>query len=130
MEWGPVEGEAQAQLADALREVSVFKLLLLSFLTSAFGVTGKVANSLYNGTAATPCSTKPRFSLSRITIGPHHPNETLCRCCPGNESNDEKEVNNSIPIAPSSEMRNIMKSMRNYLDAHSNGKMNEKNGRH
>ncbi|GFY12966.1 hypothetical protein TNCV_665321 [Trichonephila clavipes] len=37
---------------------------------------------------------------------------------------DENEMNNAAPVPTSSEMRNIMKSMRNYLDAHSNGEMN------
>ncbi|GFV97472.1 hypothetical protein TNCV_2039801 [Trichonephila clavipes] len=37
------------------------------------------------------------------------------------DSNDENEMDN----AASSEMRNIMKSMRSYLDAHSNNEMNK-----
>ncbi|GFX46685.1 hypothetical protein TNCV_4038361 [Trichonephila clavipes] len=42
------------------------------------------------------------------------------------DSGDEKEMNHAV----SSEMRNIMKSMRSYLDAHFNGEMNKKKGRH
>ncbi|GFV95392.1 hypothetical protein TNCV_4573941 [Trichonephila clavipes] len=36
-------------------------------------------------------------------------------------SGDENERNNGSPIPSSSEMRSIMKSIRSYLDAHSNG---------
>ncbi|GFW12617.1 hypothetical protein TNCV_818691 [Trichonephila clavipes] len=36
------------------------------------------------------------------------------------DSGDKNEMNNSAPVPPSTEMRNIMKSMRSYLDAHSN----------
>ncbi|GFX27549.1 hypothetical protein TNCV_4996041 [Trichonephila clavipes] len=39
---------------------------------------------------------------------------------------DEHEVNIATSIPTSSEMRNTRKSMRSYLDAHSNGEMNEK----
>ncbi|GFW16111.1 hypothetical protein TNCV_4681031 [Trichonephila clavipes] len=35
-------------------------------------------------------------------------------------------MNNASPVPMSSEMRNVMKSMCNYLDAHSNGEMNNK----
>uniref|UniRef100_A0A8C4RFJ1 HTH CENPB-type domain-containing protein n=1 Tax=Erpetoichthys calabaricus TaxID=27687 RepID=A0A8C4RFJ1_ERPCA len=42
------------------------------------------------------------------------------------DSDDENEMNNAAPVPTSSEMRNIMKSMRSYLDAHSNGEMNNK----
>ncbi|GFT28768.1 hypothetical protein TNCV_3584951 [Trichonephila clavipes] len=41
-------------------------------------------------------------------------------------SDDENETNNEAPIPESSEMRNIMKGMRSYLDAHSNGEINNK----
>ncbi|GFV44407.1 hypothetical protein TNCV_334941 [Trichonephila clavipes] len=36
------------------------------------------------------------------------------------------EMNNAAPVPTSSEMRNIVKSMRNYIDAESNGEMNNK----
>ncbi|GFY33448.1 hypothetical protein TNCV_2227171 [Trichonephila clavipes] len=39
------------------------------------------------------------------------------------DSGDEIEMNNASPIPTSSEMRNIMKSMHSYIDAHSNGEM-------
>ncbi|GFW90376.1 hypothetical protein TNCV_3509241 [Trichonephila clavipes] len=42
------------------------------------------------------------------------------------DSDDENEMNNETPVPTSSEMQNIMKSMRSYLDAHSNGEMNNK----
>uniref|UniRef100_A0A8C4SC05 HTH CENPB-type domain-containing protein n=1 Tax=Erpetoichthys calabaricus TaxID=27687 RepID=A0A8C4SC05_ERPCA len=42
------------------------------------------------------------------------------------DSDDENEMNNAAPVPTSSEMRNIMKSMRSYLDANSNGEMNNK----
>ncbi|GFU75463.1 hypothetical protein TNCV_2861791 [Trichonephila clavipes] len=32
------------------------------------------------------------------------------------DSDDENEMNNAAPVPTSSEMRNIMKSMRSYLD--------------
>ncbi|GFW49263.1 hypothetical protein TNCV_3057731 [Trichonephila clavipes] len=35
------------------------------------------------------------------------------------DSDDENEMNNAIPVPTSSKMRNIMKSMRSHLDAHS-----------
>ncbi|GFT91218.1 uncharacterized protein TNCV_4044491 [Trichonephila clavipes] len=38
------------------------------------------------------------------------------------DSDDEK----AAPVSTSSEMRNIMKSMHSFLDAHSNGEMNNK----
>ncbi|GFT21221.1 hypothetical protein TNCV_2582821 [Trichonephila clavipes] len=41
-------------------------------------------------------------------------------------SNDENEMNNAPPVPKSSEMGNVMKSLRNYLDSHSNGEMNNK----
>ncbi|GFW35937.1 SCAN domain-containing protein 3 [Trichonephila clavipes] len=41
-------------------------------------------------------------------------------------SDDENEMNNAAPVPTSSEMRNIMKSMRSYLDTHSSGEMNNK----
>ncbi|GFV19445.1 uncharacterized protein TNCV_3663781 [Trichonephila clavipes] len=42
------------------------------------------------------------------------------------DSDDENEMNNAAPVPTSSKMRNIMKSMCNYLDAHSNGETNNK----
>ncbi|GFV68209.1 uncharacterized protein TNCV_1874911 [Trichonephila clavipes] len=42
------------------------------------------------------------------------------------DPDDENEINNPAPVPMSSEMRNIMKSLRNYLDAHSNREMNNK----
>ncbi|GFX05089.1 hypothetical protein TNCV_1423281 [Trichonephila clavipes] len=36
------------------------------------------------------------------------------------DSNDEIKINKAASVATSSEMRNIMKSMHRYLDAHSN----------
>ncbi|GFU89682.1 hypothetical protein TNCV_2265721 [Trichonephila clavipes] len=42
------------------------------------------------------------------------------------DPNDENEMNNVLPVPTSSQMRNIIESMRRYLDAHSNGKMNNK----
>ncbi|GFW83025.1 hypothetical protein TNCV_4604521 [Trichonephila clavipes] len=39
---------------------------------------------------------------------------------------DENEMNNAAPVPTSSKIRNIMKSMRSYLEAHSNGEMNNK----
>ncbi|GFX62101.1 hypothetical protein TNCV_2228271 [Trichonephila clavipes] len=42
------------------------------------------------------------------------------------ESDDENEMNNAVPVPTSSEMWNIIKSMRGYLDAHYNGEMNNK----
>ncbi|GFV46073.1 hypothetical protein TNCV_1256311 [Trichonephila clavipes] len=44
----------------------------------------------------------------------------------GTDSNEENEMNNAAPVYTSSEMRNIIKSMHSYLDAHSNGGMNNK----
>ncbi|GFW84458.1 uncharacterized protein TNCV_3089751 [Trichonephila clavipes] len=41
-------------------------------------------------------------------------------------SDDENEMNKAAPVPTSTEMRNIMKSMRNYLDAYSNGEKNKK----
>ncbi|GFU76445.1 hypothetical protein TNCV_4067431, partial [Trichonephila clavipes] len=41
-------------------------------------------------------------------------------------SDDENEMNNAAPVPPSSEMRNVMKSMLCYLDAHYIGEMNNK----
>ncbi|GFV48341.1 transposable element Tcb2 transposase [Trichonephila clavipes] len=38
-------------------------------------------------------------------------------------SDDENEINNAAPVPTSSEMRNIKKSMRYYLDDHSNGEI-------
>ncbi|GFW09437.1 hypothetical protein TNCV_3995441 [Trichonephila clavipes] len=42
------------------------------------------------------------------------------------DAGDENEVKNAAPVPTSSEMRNIMKNMRSYLDAHSNGEMNKR----
>ncbi|GFW52529.1 hypothetical protein TNCV_404571 [Trichonephila clavipes] len=40
------------------------------------------------------------------------------------DSDDENEMNNAASVPMSSEMRNIMKITRSYLDAHSNGERN------
>ncbi|GFT78093.1 hypothetical protein TNCV_2820871 [Trichonephila clavipes] len=42
------------------------------------------------------------------------------------DSDDENEMKNAVPVPILSEMRNVMKSMRSYIDAHSNGEMNNK----
>ncbi|GFT15053.1 hypothetical protein TNCV_4316341 [Trichonephila clavipes] len=42
------------------------------------------------------------------------------------DSDDKNEMNNAAPVPTSSEMRNIMKRMRSYLDAHCNGEINSK----
>ncbi|GFW33815.1 hypothetical protein TNCV_3589001 [Trichonephila clavipes] len=42
------------------------------------------------------------------------------------DSDDEKEMNNAAPVPTSSEMRNVMKNMFSYLDAHSKNEMNNK----
>ncbi|GFV61136.1 hypothetical protein TNCV_2100111 [Trichonephila clavipes] len=42
------------------------------------------------------------------------------------DSDGEKEMNNAASVPTSSEMKNIMKSMRSCLDAHFNGEMNKK----
>ncbi|GFW58982.1 DDE-1 domain-containing protein [Trichonephila clavipes] len=39
---------------------------------------------------------------------------------------DNEELNYDVPVPTSFKMRNIMKSMFNYIDAHYNGKMNTK----
>ncbi|GFX65391.1 hypothetical protein TNCV_4475111 [Trichonephila clavipes] len=39
---------------------------------------------------------------------------------------DVKEMNNATPVPTSSEMRDAMKCMRSYLDAHSNVEMNNR----
>ncbi|GFU44983.1 hypothetical protein TNCV_4234981 [Trichonephila clavipes] len=39
---------------------------------------------------------------------------------------DENERNTAAPVPTSSEMRNILKSTQSYLEAHSNGEMNNK----
>ncbi|GFX76754.1 hypothetical protein TNCV_664611 [Trichonephila clavipes] len=44
------------------------------------------------------------------------------------DSEDKNEMNNAAPDPKSSEMRNIMKSMRSYLGTYSNGEMNNKIG--
>ncbi|GFT38736.1 hypothetical protein TNCV_1499132 [Trichonephila clavipes] len=36
---------------------------------------------------------------------------------------DAKEMNNGVPVLTSSEMRNVMKRLRSYLDAYFNGEM-------
>ncbi|GFX60859.1 hypothetical protein TNCV_1311521 [Trichonephila clavipes] len=41
---------------------------------------------------------------------------------------DLNKMNNAAPVLTSSEMRNVMKNMCLYLDAHSNGEMNNKMG--
>ncbi|GFU93514.1 hypothetical protein TNCV_947561 [Trichonephila clavipes] len=38
----------------------------------------------------------------------------------------ENEMNDAAPVPTSSEMRNVLKGMRSYLDAHSKGEMNNK----
>ncbi|GFX05435.1 hypothetical protein TNCV_1007571 [Trichonephila clavipes] len=42
------------------------------------------------------------------------------------DSDDENEMNNIAPVPTSSKMRNNVKNMRRYLDAHSNGEKNTK----
>ncbi|GFU75708.1 hypothetical protein TNCV_1651681 [Trichonephila clavipes] len=42
------------------------------------------------------------------------------------DSGDDNGKNNAAPVPSSSERRNIMKSMRSYLDEHFNGEMNFK----
>ncbi|GFV25658.1 hypothetical protein TNCV_3851421 [Trichonephila clavipes] len=42
------------------------------------------------------------------------------------DSKEENHMNNAAPVPTSSEMRNFMKSMRSYLNAHSSGEMNNK----
>ncbi|GFW80590.1 hypothetical protein TNCV_3234421 [Trichonephila clavipes] len=42
------------------------------------------------------------------------------------DSDDEKEMSNAAPVPTLSEMRDVMKSMRSYLDAQSNGELNNK----
>ncbi|GFT31988.1 hypothetical protein TNCV_3468421 [Trichonephila clavipes] len=42
------------------------------------------------------------------------------------DSDDEKEMNGAGSVPTSSEMRNVTKRMRSYLDAHCNGEMNSK----
>ncbi|GFT29595.1 uncharacterized protein TNCV_4890481 [Trichonephila clavipes] len=42
------------------------------------------------------------------------------------DTDDENEMNKAAPAPTSSEMRKNMKSKRSYLDAHSNGEMNNK----
>ncbi|GFW20035.1 hypothetical protein TNCV_867411 [Trichonephila clavipes] len=41
-------------------------------------------------------------------------------------SDVENQMNNAAPVPTSSEMRNIMKSMLSYLNAHSNDEMNNR----
>ncbi|GFX63993.1 hypothetical protein TNCV_41691 [Trichonephila clavipes] len=41
-------------------------------------------------------------------------------------SDEENEMNNAAPDPMSSEMRNIIKTISSYLDAHSIGEMNNK----
>ncbi|GFW37656.1 hypothetical protein TNCV_415421 [Trichonephila clavipes] len=41
-------------------------------------------------------------------------------------SDGKNGMNNAASVPTSSEMRNIMESMYSYLDAHSNGEMNNK----
>ncbi|GFT09823.1 RNA-directed DNA polymerase from mobile element jockey [Trichonephila clavipes] len=42
------------------------------------------------------------------------------------DSEEENEISNAAPVPMTSEKRNIIKRMRNYSDAHSNGEMNIK----
>ncbi|GFU67133.1 DDE-1 domain-containing protein [Trichonephila clavipes] len=44
----------------------------------------------------------------------------------GADPADEREMNNVASVPKSSEMRNVIKSMRSYLDAYSIGEMNNK----
>ncbi|GFT07761.1 transposable element Tcb1 transposase [Trichonephila clavipes] len=48
------------------------------------------------------------------------------KCIIDADSDDESEMNKAAHVPTSSEMRNIRKSMRIYLEAHSNGEMNNK----
>ncbi|GFW60763.1 hypothetical protein TNCV_571091 [Trichonephila clavipes] len=42
------------------------------------------------------------------------------------DSDNENEKNNASPVLPSSNMRNVMKSLRSYFDIHSKVEMNDK----
>ncbi|GFX35395.1 hypothetical protein TNCV_102021 [Trichonephila clavipes] len=42
------------------------------------------------------------------------------------DTDEENEMDNADPFRTSYKMRNIMESMRNYLDAHANDEMNNK----
>ncbi|GFV08426.1 hypothetical protein TNCV_328601 [Trichonephila clavipes] len=42
------------------------------------------------------------------------------------DSKDENEMNNAAPVPTSSGMRNVLKSIRSFLDEHSNGEMDKK----
>ncbi|GFU93352.1 hypothetical protein TNCV_1860821 [Trichonephila clavipes] len=42
------------------------------------------------------------------------------------DSDDENQMNNASPVPRSSKMRNVMKSIHSYLEAHSNSEMNNK----
>ncbi|GFW17969.1 hypothetical protein TNCV_4307881 [Trichonephila clavipes] len=42
------------------------------------------------------------------------------------DSNDENERNKAAPVPTLSQMRNIMKNIHGYLDAHFSGKMDNK----
>ncbi|GFX19344.1 hypothetical protein TNCV_3014831 [Trichonephila clavipes] len=42
------------------------------------------------------------------------------------DSNGKNEINNAAPVQTIAETRNIVKSIRIYLDAHFNGEMNKK----
>ncbi|GFV59287.1 hypothetical protein TNCV_2340281 [Trichonephila clavipes] len=46
--------------------------------------------------------------------------------CIAKDSDDEKEMNNAASVTTSSELRKVMKNRRCYLDAYSNGKINNK----
>ncbi|GFU87361.1 hypothetical protein TNCV_2716471 [Trichonephila clavipes] len=50
----------------------------------------------------------------------------MCKNIIDSDSDDGNEMNNVAPIPTSSEMSNIMRSVRTYLDTHSNGEMNNK----
>ncbi|GFV09891.1 hypothetical protein TNCV_2318211 [Trichonephila clavipes] len=41
-------------------------------------------------------------------------------------SDEQNEMNNTASVPTSSEVKKVMKSMRSYLDTHSNGEMNNK----
>ncbi|GFW89487.1 uncharacterized protein TNCV_3967771 [Trichonephila clavipes] len=67
------------------------------------------------------CAYGPNYGRERhFTVCSKHKNITDA------DSDDENEMTNATLVPMPSEMRNIMKSMGNYLDAHSNGEMNNK----
>ncbi|GFW94781.1 hypothetical protein TNCV_4248211 [Trichonephila clavipes] len=64
---------------------------------------------------------KTPIGLDRSTVSP---DEFVA--VDDDNSDDENEMNNAAPVPASSEMRNLMKNMRSYLDAHSNGEVSFK----